>query len=336
MNNNTQTTREILEQNMARIKHQLGINDDVFSVSATSDTDTMCQNGCDTDFDGTACPTEGVSVDNSSVSSTPMTLGGQTEPIKDTMICIKIPSRFSPEFAQKFLCLDKEWQDYLCALDEETCQEADALRQELSQKSWLDSLHQLKCFHKLSDETESPRDWVEKMAFIEYMLETNPREALSVLERIYINPTPHEKWERFMNTLSASETVGDYFVRRRREMAKAWFDSVLTQKDSSGLFKFPHHAVVRDMVIRLLQTGQASGIDEAYDMAIWCNPCVREKLIQEKLADLIREKAREAGKAKAVSFVPTGKGETQLMPAKGRSTRELLEEAMIKCRLASH
>lgn len=332
MKNNT-TTREILEQNMARVKHRFRVLDDILMPPSQMGT--------------TRTPSENLSeevvdkahVDNDNTTQTLISSDSsdcinENELAENTMFCIKIPSRFSPEFAQKFLCLDKEWQDYLCALDDEFCQENQTLRQELAQKSWLDSLHKLKCFNKLSDDTESPREWVEKMAFIEYMLETNPREAFQMLEQIYANPTPHEKWERFMQSLSAPETMADYFVRRRREMAKSWFDSVLTTKDSMGMLKFPHHAVVKDMIIQMLQTGQASGIDEAYEMAIWCHPCVREKLIQEKLADLIREKALEAGKAKAVSFVPNGKGESQLMPAKGRSTRELLEEAMIKCRSA--
>ncbi len=262
-----------------------------------------------------------------------------TEVVDDTgecdgtaTICVQVPSRFSPEFAKKFSSLDKEWQDYLCSLDADICRELADMKYALTERQWVDVLHHIKSCQRLSDSSETPREWVEKMAFVEYMLETNPREALNTLAKIYIPPHPAEAYQRLIGRMFCPVTVGDYFACQRRKMANHWIDSLLAQKDESGALKFPYHATVRNKIIRLLQTGQATDIKQAYDMAIWCDDGIREKLVQQKVSDLIRSKAAEVRQAKKAAFAPSGTGRPEAFSPKGRTTREILEEAFRKCK----
>ncbi len=342
------TTREILQDVIARKNKELGLpadkilslceaeaivsaqknrkkqSDDVSDVPEPELIDMLAQCQNDIENDDTEI------VSNTCVIETD--LSGNKMPDKETTVCIKVPSRFSPEFADKFALLDAEWQDYLCSLDAEITREINEIQAKLNEHQWMDTLHQIKCFNHLSDETETPREWVEKMAFMEYMLETNPRDALKTLARLYLRNNAAVAHHHMMRRMYCPITIGDYFHQQRIKSANKWFDAILTQTDETGALKYPHQAAVRDMIIGLLRVGQSCNVPDAYQTAIWCDEKVREKLVQEKVSELIRKKAAEVRRAKKAAFAPCGTGSAESPAVKELTTRELLEEAARKYR----
>jgi len=86
----------------------------------------------------------------------------------------------------------------------------------------------------------------------------------------------------------------------------------------------------RKEMIKLLQSGSAETLEEAYDKAIWSDPVIREKLLEaqqvEKAAKLAEQKNRaaKAARAAAVSVRSATPG-TNTAP-KAHSRRALLEE----------
>ncbi len=348
--NNRLTTREILEQSIAQVNRKYGIpGNKLLSLSEANAVSERKRNRKITpdcsepvsesdilnlladDYSTTEPDTSCVPCIETETVTTGVIRDGDVDET-ETTVCVKVPKRFSTAFAEKFDSLDSEWQTYLCSVDAEINREVEQLQRVIDEHKWMDTLHHIKCFNHLSDSSETPREWVEKMAFIEYMLETCPREAIRVLINTYIQPRVTCWGYPVSNRLFSPITVGDYFISQRQDKANRWIDAVLKQKDETGAFKFPYHTAVRGLIIRLLKSGQVRNIEDAYNIAIWCDAGVREKLVEAKVAELIRKKAAEAKRAKKVSFSPSGTGYADPKPKKGRTTREIIEEAMRKCK----
>ncbi len=343
------TTREILKEVIARKNKELGLPTDRMLSLSEAEAISAAQKEQKSQKEEVPCATDSDLI-NMLAQCENESENCDTEPIVEacrittnashdgavqngeTTVCIKVPSRFSPEFADKFASLDTEWQNYLCSIDADVTREIDEIQAQLDEHRWVDTLHQIKCFNRLSDETETPREWVEKMAFVEYMLETNPREALKTLAQLYLRDNSSHLRHRMIKRICCPITIGDYFYRQRKEAAQRWLNAVLTQTDEAGALIYPHHAAVRDMIIALLNIGQSMNVKDAYQMAIWCDEKVREKLVQEKVSELIRKKAAEVRRAKKAAFSPSGTGSSEAPSPKGRTTRELIEEAARKYR----
>lgn len=72
----------------------------------------------------------------------------------------------------------------------------------------------------------------------------------------------------------------------------------------------PHFDAVRNDMADLLETGKAKDLQEAYEMAVWMRPDVRQTLIEQQLADAQR---------KALEKVQTQRAKTAAVGVKGSS-----------------
>lgn len=232
------------------------------------------------------------------------------------------PTRFTAEFARKFNDLPIEWQQYLCGLDAQISADETQMRQELDSKKWMDALYQMHCGSGLSDKTESVQNWVEKMAYVEHLLEVEPHRALALLERVYAKntyPTKHRAGQSF--------PMDSYFHNRCHTEACNWLNRCLSETDEAGVEIYPHRKSVMSLILGLLNARMASDIREAYQQAIWMDNTIREKMIETLVCDKIKSKIAEARQAKAVAFSPSGKGVEIKESDTPKTTRELLEEA---------
>ena len=90
----------------------------------------------------------------------------------------------------------------------------------------------------------------------------------------------------------------------------------------------PHFDAVRNEMADLLQTGKAQSLQEAYDMAVWMMPDIRQTLIEQQRIDAQRKAIAESqahkAKAAAVSIKGSSPASAGNQPPKG-SLRDILE-----------
>lgn len=89
-----------------------------------------------------------------------------------------------------------------------------------------------------------------------------------------------------------------------------------------------HFEDVREQMGRLMESGQAASLDEAYDKAVWLNPSVREKLIaaQTAQASQTRKTQDQVNKAKRGAISVNGSPVGQAPPSQKREF-DTVEEA---------
>lgn len=71
-------------------------------------------------------------------------------------------------------------------------------------------------------------------------------------------------------------------------------------KDEAGGLKYPHFETVRSMMAALMESGQAASLHDAYDMAAYANPQVRQSILaaqQAKQQQQDQQKAQQAAQA---------------------------------------
>ena len=340
MKNKELTTRELLEEAVRRYKNK--------STSSMVVSDTDDGSSVSSENDQSILPDEQLTKVSHSTENEQSSLTSddvlayacitQTECQPEVLETIQItpdgavqhtqtvtyiaPIRFTGEFAQKFNDLPVEWQQYLCDLDAQISATETQMRQELDSKKWMDTLYQMHCGSEFSDKTESVQNWVEKMAYVEHLLEVEPHRALALLEQVYIkntSPRIHQSGQAF--------PMDAYFRNRCQTEACNWLNRCLSETDAAGTDIYPHRKSVMPVMLSLLNARMASDIQEAYQQAVWMDKTIREKMIETLVCDKIKSKIAEARQAKAVAFAPSGKGAEIKESDEPKTTRELLEEA---------
>ena len=227
---------------------------------------------------------------------------------------------FCKEFADRLSELPSDWQEYLTDLEATYLKNKAVRREELDH--WLEHLFDLRDIGVCCRADESPREWVEKMAYVEHMLCANPGRTLNILAHLYLKPAP---------SCSEFAPMTLYYKHRCEDNAKAWFCKCLSEKNKDGNACFPHKEAVIPLILALLSTRLAPDIRKAYDMAVWMDENTRAQMIDETLNERIRQKADEARLAREKSFLTQGTfGNFGEQNKTQKSTRELLEEAFRK------
>lgn len=88
----------------------------------------------------------------------------------------------------------------------------------------------------------------------------------------------------------------------------------------------PHFEAVRNDMADLLETGKATSLEQAYEMAVWMRPDIRQSLLDQQRAEAQRKALEEAQarKAKAAAVSVKGSGAMSgVQPVKG-SLRDMI------------
>jgi hypothetical protein len=133
----------------------------------------------------------------------------------------------------------------------------------------------------------------------------------------------------------AQAAVPDMEARREMARIKAELDGFKVSRAAQEIESFSksaeHFADVQDTMTRLIQSGQARGLQDAYDQAIYLVPEVREKIVAAKIAaEREAEKQRQAEavkKAKAASVSAKGAPATGALGAGPPNT---VKEALMR------
>jgi hypothetical protein len=116
-----------------------------------------------------------------------------------------------------------------------------------------------------------------------------------------------------------------------KQQQEAAEQAILANEIDSFAQKAEHFEDARPEMIKILQSGQAETLEEAYDKAVWGNKDLRERVLSaqqaEQAAKVAAEKNRaaKAARAAAVSVRSATPGANTAPKAKDR--RSLLEEA---------
>lgn len=91
----------------------------------------------------------------------------------------------------------------------------------------------------------------------------------------------------------------------------------------------PHLDAVREDMAKLLETGLAANLQEAYERAVWSRPDVRQSLIEQERAEAQRKAVEQANAARAKTAAVSVKGSSpaSVVPAQGGSLRDTIAAA---------
>ena len=134
-------------------------------------------------------------------------------------------------------------------------------------------------------------------------------------------------------------TLKGYLTQQQRAAHEAQMaehqriiDDFAQTKSSDGAPAYPHFDQVRGTMGNLLQAGEAKSLKDAYEMAVWARPDLRERILadQRKAEEAKRaaeaRKAAEEARKRAVSVRSNPSVTTTAAPE--GSLREMLERAM--------
>jgi len=90
-----------------------------------------------------------------------------------------------------------------------------------------------------------------------------------------------------------------------QSQAQDVYNQFVDEKDGSGQPKHPHFAKVQNVMGTLIQMSQAASLDEAYAKAIWLDPEIKDKLIQENVKKAVNggKKKNSLNRAKSAASV---------------------------------
>lgn len=124
------------------------------------------------------------------------------------------------------------------------------------------------------------------------------------------NPQPVDPQTQFLmqqlNELRQSQQMWQNQVQQQEQMR------VQQELQSFQTAERPHFDAVRNDMADLLETGKAKSLQEAYDMAVWMRPDVRQSLIDQQLADAQRKALEQAQAQRAKTAAVGVKGSSPI------------------------
>lgn len=244
----------------------------------------------------------------------------KTEPA-EPIETITAPNSYKQEFKDSFSTLTPEWQKYLSAREKEVEQ---GLSRARNQYSWVDKVYNDRKESLSGQGFGNAQEYINTLVAIADGLDANPAQTIAKLQSIYgigaDNNNPLQ--QQIMELSEKLNQQQGYLQARENERVKSEIDAFMAAKDDKGNDLHGYFEEVKPDMIKLLQAGLASNLQDAYDKAIWQNESVRNKMIAEKANASIVQKTAVAQKAKTAAFDPSSKTE----PApKTYSLREDLE-----------
>ena len=109
-----------------------------------------------------------------------------------------------------------------------------------------------------------------------------------------------------------------------RQFNAALFDveRFVNAADEAGNLKHPFYQNVKDEMKRILKSGAANDLQEAYAKAVWATPETRDKMIEDRIDAILEEKIEAVKRAKDASLLANSKAAQK---PKELSLREELE-----------
>ncbi len=249
----------------------------------------------------------------------------------DEAAAIVVPSSFTAEFAADFKNLSPQWQQFLCAHEAENDAKINSYADKLKGYDWVERLFDLHAARLEKAGIHEFAHWLSALAEIDAAISDHPAETLQAIAACYgvkITTTPkaddtltHEVIGRLCALERHYRAMQDYLHQEKNQRLVDILRMFGKATDADGNPTHPYFDAVKQQVFDLLQSGAATDVSEAYQQALWLNPAVREKLIEQE----INTRAAEAERSKQAAFAPKGKAEA---PDRELTLREEIEKNM--------
>ena len=234
------------------------------------------------------------------------------------------PKAYKKEFQDSFKTLSPEWRQYLIEREKQSERGFSDMGNKLNDLKWVDNLYNTRA-ERLKANGYS--NYIEQLAQIEDALSADPQSTLQALAEAYgvkfNDNTALSSLQRQVNDVQQLVAAQrQYIQQQQQETGNRLVNEFVNAKDEAGNPKHPYFNDVREVMTDLIRKGAANDLDTAYNMAIWTNGDIREKLIQAEKAKELAAKVDKAQKAKDAGFNPTSK---TVPPAKEETLRESME-----------
>ena len=238
---------------------------------------------------------------------------------------IAAPKSYTKEFQENFKALSPEWQKYLLEREKQTEKGFSELGNKLNAYKWSDKVFEDRKERLNALGFKKAQDYVEKLALLDDAVNKNPKQTLEMLEAVYgvqqnsNNASQKQTQQQILESIKAAGKALD-----KRQSEAAFFDLAhfVNAVNDNGQPKYPFYQDVKTDMAKIFKTAQADTLQEAYEKAVWLNSKVREKMIENKINNILSEKLSSAQNAKEASFRPKSKVEAE---PKELSLREELE-----------
>ena len=237
------------------------------------------------------------------------------------------PKAYKKEFQDSFKTLSPEWRQYLIEREKQSERGFSDMGNKLNDLKWVDNLYNTRAERLKANGYSKAQEYIEQLAQIEDALSTDPQSTLQALAEAYgvkfNDNTALSSLQRQVNDVQQLVAAQrQYIQQQQQETGNRLVNEFVNAKDEAGNPKHPYFNDVREVMTDLISKGAANDLDTAYNMAIWTNGDIRDKLIQAEKAKELATKVDKAQKAKDAGFNPTSK---TVPPAKEETLRESME-----------
>ena len=237
------------------------------------------------------------------------------------------PKAYKKEFQDSFKTLSPEWRQYLIEREKQSERGFSDMGNKLNDLKWVDNLYNTRAERLKANGYSKAQDYIEQLAQIEDALSADPQSTLQALAEAYgvkfNDNTALSSLQRQVNDVQQLVAAQrQYIQQQQQETGNRLVNEFVNAKDEAGNPKHPYFNDVREVMTDLIRKGAANDLDTAYNMAIWTNGDIRDKLIQAEKAKELATKVDKAQKAKDAGFNPTSK---TVPPAKEETLRDSLE-----------
>jgi hypothetical protein len=140
-------------------------------------------------------------------------------------------------------------------------------------------------------------------------------------------PQVDQQTQYLMNQINSLQEKQNQYYNSVQQQEQSRASDEITQFASDG---HAHYDAVRGDMADLLETGKAKSLKDAYDMAVWMRPDIRQSLIEQQRAEERRIATEQTQHAKAKAASVSVKGSSPSsggIQSKTGSIREALEAA---------
>ena len=239
---------------------------------------------------------------------------GTNDSVQDTPEKTKAPKGYSKEFAENFGTLPEKWQQYLLTREEEIDKGFDTLRSRREIDKYLDDIYAKRSSELQGYGIRSQKEWLENLTKMDEMLSSHPADAMQILAKVYkLNHEPVPSASPTRQTLG--QVMQGHIIEKK-------LNDFIAAVNDNGEKKHPFYYDVVPEMWKLLDSGLAQDIDDAYEKAVWFNHTTRDKLLAKRTQASLELKSKDAKKAKDAAFSPKGK---TVVDTKDLTLREELE-----------
>lgn len=141
--------------------------------------------------------------------------------------------------------------------------------------------------------------------------------------------TPTQDDPRLAAALQRLDQLETTLTKAEQEKAEAEFAAEVENVRKFGADpKNKHFEAVREDMQRLIDTGVATSLQDAYDKAIWVNPTVRPLLLAEQEQERIRKEAAAAAAARKASGANVTRRGTPPVPPKPTTMEDTIRNKL--------